>query len=274
LRSLSQLNGEPDSPRRALNYLSLMHSIFAYGEHPRRGWCSGNPVKLAEGKPEVETSEDIRYLNQEEVEALVASVAPDELGATERVAYLTAAMTGLRQGELLALRWGDVDWAAARLRVRRNYVRGEFGTPKSRRSSRSVPLADRVAGELDRHFQKTAFQGDGDLVFPHPLTGKPLDSSKVLKRFKQALGRAGLREMRFDDLRHTFGTALAGAAVPMRTLQEWMGHRDLKTTERYADYAPNRLEAEWIEAAFRPRGHNDGHKSEGISENLGGLNTL
>jgi integrase len=58
-------------------------------------------------------------------------------------------MTGLRQGELVALRWRDVDFPAMRLRVRQNFVLGEFGTPKSRRSTRSVPLADTVAGELD-----------------------------------------------------------------------------------------------------------------------------
>ena len=50
-------------------------------------------------------------------------------------------MTGLRRGELLALRWCDVDWLAQRVRVRQNYVRGQFGTPKSKRSTRSVPLA-------------------------------------------------------------------------------------------------------------------------------------
>jgi integrase len=49
-----------------------------------------------------------------------------------------------------------------------------------------------------------------------------------------------VRKLRFHDLRHTFGTRMAAAGVPMRTLQEWMGHRDLKTTLIYADYAPDR----------------------------------
>lgn len=69
----------------------------------------------------------------------------DPLSRVERGLYLTAAMTGMRQGELLALRWMDVDWTAHRVRVRRNFVRGRFGTPKSKRSSRSIPLADDVA---------------------------------------------------------------------------------------------------------------------------------
>ena len=150
--------------------------------------------------------------------------------------YLAAAMSGMRQGELLALRWMDVDWAAQRLRVRRNFVRGEYGTPKSKRSTRSVPLADVLGGELDRLFSASPFQTDRDLVFAHPHTGRPIDRSKLLKRFKAAVARADVGEFesvtqpdgsverrpltRFHDLRHTFGTRMAAAGVPMRTLQE------------------------------------------------------
>ena len=62
-------------------------------------------------------------------------------------------MTGLRQGELVALRWKDVDWKAGVIRVRRNYTRGRFGTPKTKRSSRSVPMPARVAAVLRAHFK-------------------------------------------------------------------------------------------------------------------------
>jgi integrase len=159
-------------------------------------------------------------------------------------------MTGLRQGELVALRWVDVDWKAGRIRVRRNFTRQEFGTPKSKRSSRSVPMTKRVADELKRHLRRTAYGGDQDMVFCHPHTGNPLDASKLRKRYKEALKRAGLRPVRFHDLRHTFGTRCAAEGVPMRILQEWMGHRDIKTTEIYADYAPSPHEADLIERAF------------------------
>ena len=86
------------------------------------------------------------------------AVLEDDLERVERVLYLTAAMTGLRQGELLALRWLDIDWIAQRIRVRRNFVRGRFGTPKSKRSCRSVPLADEVAGELELLFRASAYR--------------------------------------------------------------------------------------------------------------------
>ena len=67
---------------------------------------------------------------------------------------------------------------------------------------------------------------------------------------------------RFHDLRHTFGTRMAAAGVPMRTLQEWMGHRDLATTQIYADYAPGAHEAEMVAAAFA-RGSNRGSNLSG-----------
>jgi integrase len=171
-------------------------------------------------------------------------------GRLDRVLYLTAAMTGLRQGELLALRWRDVDWAAGRLRVRQNYVRGNFGTPKSKRSSRSVPLADDVAGALDRHFKASAYTADDDLVFCHPHTGHPLGRTKLVDRFKKALKAAGVRQVRFHDLRHTFGTRMAAAGVSLRTVQEWMGHRDFKATLIYADYQPDAHERELVQRAF------------------------
>jgi integrase len=130
------------------------------------------------------------------------AVVENDLARVDRALYLTAAMTGLRQGELLGLRWRDVDWAAQKVRVVRPYVRGKFRTPKSRLSSRAVPMADRVGQELELLFQASAYQAEDDLVFGHPHTGHPLDRSQVSKRFKRTLTRAGVRQVRFHDLRH------------------------------------------------------------------------
>jgi integrase len=155
------------------------------------------------------------------------------------------------RGELLALRWRDVDWTAGVIRVRRNHTRGEFTTPKSRRSSRAVPLADVLAAELDRHFQRSRFAGNDDLVFAHPQLGTVLDGSKLRKRFTAARDRAGVREIRFHDLRRTFGTRMAAAGAPMRSLQEWLGHSDFRTTLIYAQYAPDQTHgARYAATAF------------------------
>jgi len=159
-------------------------------------------------------------------------------------------MTGLRQGELIGLRWRDVDLEARRLRVVSPYVRGEFADPKSEGSGRSVPLAARVVDALEALHERTLYPADGDLVFCHPETGRPLDRSKLVRRFKQAVDRAGLRRVTFHELRHTFGTRMAAAGVPLRTIQHWMGHADAKTTQVYAHYQPSDSEADVVDAAF------------------------
>jgi integrase len=255
------------APKSIRNYLGALHSIFEFAR------VRPNPVADAR-KPEAEDADpDIRFLSEDEVEALLRAVPDGDLGATERALYLTAAMTGLRQGELFALRWQDIDWNAMRVRVRRSYARkragraAQVGRPKSKRSSRSVPMHDRVGAELERHFQGSAHTGDDDLVFAHPHSGAPLDSSNVLGRMTEALSAAGVRRIRFHDLRHTFGTRMAAAGVPIRTLQEWMGHRDIKTTMIYADYAPSDHERELVKRAF-PGAHL-GARSERNSADVG-----
>lgn len=232
-----------------LNWLGLLHAIFAFAE--RRGWARTNPVARVDKPRGGRSDADVRFLDAEELEALLRAVPDDRLGALERVLYLTAATTGLRRGELLALRWRDIDWAAGLIRVRRSYTRGQFGTPKTRRSSRAVPMADRLARALEHHFQRSAWQHDDDLVFCHPLTGGVYDPAKLRKRFTTTAQAAGLRPVRFHDLRHTFGTRMAAAGAPLRAIQEWMGHSDYKTTSLYADYAPDASQgAAWAARAF------------------------
>jgi integrase len=261
---MGKMEGDGLAPKTIRNYVGTLSALFNYARGPRRRWASSNPCEGLE-LPSTDRSEEIRFLDLTEVDALIAAVPEGAQQRSDRALFLAAAMSGLRQGELLALRWRDVDWPAGRVRVRQNYVRGEFGTPKSRRSTRSVPMADRAAGELDRLYKaRYGEQGgedhDDELVFPSVEDGVgPQQRSNVLDRLRVTLKAARLDESRtFHDLRHTFGTRMAAAGVPMRTLQEWMGHRDVATTQIYADYAPNPHEAELVEAAFQAPGTNPG----------------
>ena len=180
----------------------------------------------------------MKFFTVEEVEKLLRSLPSGEFTATDSALILTGAMLGLRQGELVALRWRDIDWPASVVRVRRKYAHGVFSLPKSRRSSRAVPMADRVAGALDAHYRtSSAWQGDDDLVFGHPVIGSVLDVSALRKRYKAAVQAAGLRPLPMHSLRHTYGTAMAAAGAPMRSLMEWMGHANINTTMIYADYS-------------------------------------
>ena len=263
------------SPKTVRNTLKFLHSVF---EHAiERGWARENPVRRA-ARPgrrrQGDANPDIQFLTLEELEDVLRAIPddvvvrspgarrgrqgpappppPDVLGPVLRVLILTAAMTGLRQSELIGLRWRDVDWAAQRIRVRNAYVRGEHSSSgKSDLSTRrSVPLADRLAGELDRWSQCTLYGRDDDLVFAHPQLGRPLDGSKVSRRFKEACRDAGVRQIRFHDLRHTFATRLAASGQPLRSIQEFLGHADIKTTQIYAHYAPSEHELQMVNEAF------------------------
>src|SRR5215831_9086068 len=247
---IAALEGGGLAPKTIHNVIGTLSALFNFARQPRRRWASSNPCEGAE-LPAIPEPEEIRYLELGELQLLIAHARPGLYHRLDGALYLTAGMTGLRQGELLALRWRDVDWIAARIRVRRNLVRGRIGTPKSRRSIRSVPMADEVGGELDRLHKASGYTGDDDLVFAHPATGKFIAKPNVTRRLHQALADAGLDDTHvFHDLRHTFGTRMAAAGVPMRTLQEWMGHKHIATTMRYADYAPSSQEAGWVAAAF------------------------
>ena len=133
--------------------------------------------------------------------------------AIDRAFYLTAIMAGLRHGELIALRWRDVDWVAGRIRVRQNWVLGEFDTPKSRRGS-----SQRADGGPARRRARPALQGrraspdDDALVFPDPITGGPLDKAANLRRYRKVLKAAALDATHnLHGLRHSFGTRMAAA---------------------------------------------------------------
>lgn len=236
------------APKSVRNYLGFLHSVLAYGM--KRGWCDRNPAALVD-KPRTETYADIRFLSLDELEAILGATPATPLGMTDRLVFLAAAMTGMRRGEVIAIRWQDIDWAQRQIRVRRSFTRGQFSTPKSRRSNRAVPLATRLADELRTHYERTPYRSDDNLVFAHPEIGSVLDPSKLRKRFLGCVRRAGVRPVRFHDLRHTFGTQMAAAGAPMRAIQAWLGHADLRTTLIYADYAldPNRG-ALYAEQAF------------------------
>jgi integrase len=244
------LEGKGLSPKSIHNYIGTLSALFNFARGPQRRWAAVNPCEGVE-LPGVPENDEIRFLDEAEWEAVLRNIQPGPYEALDRAFYLTALMVGLRHGELIALRWRDVDWAAMRVRVRQNWVLGEFDTPKSRRATRSVPMADRLAGELDRLYKALGEPDVDALVFADPITGGPLDKAANLRRYRKALRAAALDPTHnLHGLRHTFGTRCAAAGVAMRTLQEWMGHRDIATTQRYADYAPSTHEADLIAAAF------------------------
>jgi integrase len=151
--------------------------------------------------------------------------------------YLTALMTGMRQGELLGLRWQDVDLLASTATIRQTFYRlgthSGFKVPKTAGSQRTVHLPDAVLDALktlqDEQREARALLGDGyasplDLVFCQ-ANGQPIQSHNLTQRdFRRVIRRARLPLIRFHDLRHAHASYLALAGVPPKVAQERLGH--------------------------------------------------
>ena len=113
---------------------------------------------------------------------------------------------------------------------------------------RSVPMMAAVVDALGRMKEREHFTADDDLVFVS-TTGSYLDSWAMRRRFYRAIERAGLRRIRFHDLRHAFGTAAIGVLDAYR-VQSYMGHQHYSTTQRYLHHQPRPQDARALEQAF------------------------
>jgi integrase len=166
-----------------------------------------------------------------EYQRLLQAVIADPM---RRALLLVGGDAGLRQGEVIALQWGDVDFVANTLTVRSSSWRGIVGSTKSGRE-RKIPLTVRLASALKalRHLR-------GDLVFCHE-NGNPLTPHILNSALNFALKRAGLRHVSYHGLRHTFCSHLAMRGAAPKAVQELAGHSTLSMTLRYMHLAPSAL---------------------------------
>jgi integrase len=187
-------------------------------------YLSDNPVRGAK-MPERSLKRPHRFLSLDEARRLIE--ASDE---PVRTIVLLAVMTGLRIGEILALRWGRIDLGAGKLRVEETCYKGKFGTPKTRASRREVPLTPGVVQALQAHHVNSRDTANEALVFA-TRSGTPLASNNLRKRqLHPASKQAGLGSIDWHSLRHTHGTLLHEQGTPLRVAQAQLGHSHMSTT--------------------------------------------
>ena len=241
---LAGANGKPIGNRTRNNAVAVVHGIL---ERSRKVFgLRFNPAADIQPLRERYDATRFTFYSPEQVTALVRAAASEQDGAI----YLTAALTGLRRGELVALRWCDVDFEREAIRVRGTYANGALTSPKSGKG-RSVPMVAQVATVLAQLGQRDHDVGDEDLVFPGEH-GRYLDGSALRRRYVAAQKAADLPLIRFHDLRHTFGTLAARGAESLVELQHWMGHAEIRTTQRYTHYREQRDAAKRLARAFEP----------------------
>lgn len=181
---------------------------------------------------------DYIALSREQVQAFQQSLQ----GSSIEVLITLAIATGMRRGELLALKWSDIDLARGKLRVQRSVSRitGEGYkevTPKTKASKRTISLTASMCEALKEHRHKqkemrvkAAEWNDLDLVFPSER-GNHMRFASLFNRFKRELQKAGLpKEMRFHDLRHTCATLMLGMGISPKIVSEVLGHSSITIT--------------------------------------------
>lgn len=251
-RLVPERNGQPTGAKPSRKFLSTyalpLKGMFALAA--REGWTEDDVARdLPSYKPKRKRAADSmrrdEYLTPEEVAAVLEQFSDPQ----DRAMITVMAMGGLRPGEALALRWQDVDLAGSNLRIVESRTMGVTGTPKSN-SGRSVPMPPEAAQAIAKVGLRKVLTKRTDLVFIGKHAGH-VDIAALRSRFNDAQDEAGVlprRELR--QLRNTFGTVCASAGVPLRTIQQWMGHENIVTTERYASHMPRSKDAALISAAF------------------------
>lgn len=189
-------------------------------------------------------------IDHDEANSIMRSVHGEVIEHLVTVALLT----GARQGELLALHWGDVDLDVGTITIRYSLRRGELGQPKTERSRRTLAVGGRVVAALraQRAAQaRSRLLGgsrwiENDLVFTSSI-GTPMDATNVTHRLQRALSTAGLQRRRFHDLRHAAATLLLASGADIKVVSDYLGHQSIATTANiYAHVLPE-LQREAVE---------------------------
>jgi integrase len=210
------------SPKTINNHLTVLRRVLAVA-------CEWGKLASVPHVRWLRTpAPEFDFLTFEEAARLVAAA-----DAEWRSMILLAMRTGLRQGELLGLRWDDVDLIAGRLMVRRSAVRGVIGTPKNGKS-REIPLSDDAIAAL----RSLSSRFRGELVF-EKADGRLLTKGDCKHPLRRACCKAGLRQIGWHMLRHTFASHLAMRGVALKAVQELLGHSTMEMTMRYAHLSPD-----------------------------------
>lgn len=263
---LRSLDAAGMSARSVNKHRQVLSAIFNYACREDTHALPSTPVKgtikRREAPPGV-----IDFYEPEEIEKLACAAAgghhrgpqPKNLEAAEiewraredaqdAELFRLAGYTGLRLGELLALRWEDVDLQTRRMIVHRAVSAGIEGPTKSWQA-RFIPIADPAAEALERLKAREDYTGREDYIFCSRL-GRRLDPSAIRRRFKAARDAAGLRALRFHALRHTAGSLVARHA-DARFVQDFLGHSRITTTERYMHAKARPEDLQRVNLAFR-----------------------
>ena len=199
--------------------LVTLGQILAYSV--RHKYLSHNSVRDAErprGQGIIEDKK-IKVLTPEKIKALMDAVTNQKYHTLFRLAI----MSGARQGELLGLKWSDIDWKASQVRIERTFNNQAWYVAKTKASKRRIDLGPAMMAEL-KQWKVACMPNNLNLVFPNE-SGQPMNHNNMVNRyFNPALFKAGIDRIRFHDLRHTFASILIEQGENIKYIQSQLGH--------------------------------------------------
>jgi integrase len=243
--------------------LQLVHAVLhnVLDQAVREGALSHNPADSVE-RPRWEHKE-FKTFTEDEVRQFLLATA----GHRHEALFYLALTTGMREGELLGLKWADPDWSKGVLNIQRQLQRIEhkglfFVPPKTKAGRRQIKLGqgmlDRLAEHRKRQDREREEAGsrwqDNDLIFPSSI-GTPFEGHRIWDEFKELLAKAGLPDMRFHDLRHTALSLLMDMGIAVTTIQQRAGHSKASVTTDIYGHSMSRSQekaAEQIEELITP----------------------
>ena len=202
--------------------LMVMGQIFSYAVRHR--YIDYNPLREAErprnrGHEGENEQKEMKVLTPVQVKALLDHTKEQKY----KMLFTLAAFTGIRQGELLGLKWEDIDWETKQIHVQRTFTKGRFFATKTKTSNRRIDLGPTLMLELKKWKLASGKNGLG-LVFCNEA-GTPLDHDNLYKRhFLPALEAANLPRIRFHDLRHTYASIMIEQGENLKYIQTQLGH--------------------------------------------------
>ena len=225
LRKLKKTNGKPASPGTQTKIRNLFSALFSHAI--RYEWAARNPITAVRTSAKRLCTPDI--LTGAEFQALLP-----ELSQRERVMVLVAGSTGLRRGELIALRWEDIDFELSQANVTHAIWNNVEGDVKTEASRKPVPIPQLVVEELKRWRSVTLYRASSDYLFPSVIKNgiQPITPGMILRRhIRPALKRIGVnKHIGWHSFRHGLGTMLRQQGVDLKTAQELLRHANPRIT--------------------------------------------
>lgn len=235
---IAQKQAEGRLSNRTVGYCVMVLSMI-FKEAIKEGYLKVNPCQYVERPKAVK--KEFRILSAEELQKFLENVNP-----RYKILFLTASLTGLRQGEVLGLTWDCLDLKEGTLTVKHSLYKGKLVEPKTEKAKRTVSLPSYLISELRKHKLQSK-PNSLNLVFTNK-NGQPIDGDNFYKRqFLPALERAYLPKVRFHDLRHGYASYALALGQDLASVSHRLGHASVTTTLSTYTHVVKKLQQEHAE---------------------------